>query len=83
MSLTGIGGWAAKFLRAGAGAFMGAYWSVYDQAAHDFAKAFYGQLLSGKTIGIAVQAARATVKASGDPTWLAYTVFAHPLARVA
>jgi len=83
MSLTGIGGWAAKFLRAGAGAFMGAYWSIYDQAAHDFAKAFYGQMLSGKTVGVAVQAARAEVKASGDPTWLAYTVFAHPLARVA
>ena len=82
MSLTGIGGWAAKFLRAGAGAFMGAYWSIYDQAAHDFAKAFYDQLLSGTTVGRAVQAARAKVKPLGDPTWLAYTVFAHPLARV-
>lgn len=83
MSLTGIGGWATKFLSAGAGAFIGAYWSVYDQAAHDFAKAFYQQLLSGETVGKAAQVARAQIKPGGDPTWLAYTVFAHPLARIA
>lgn len=82
MSLTGIGGWAAKFLRAGAGAFIGAYWSIYDQAAHDFAQALYGRLLSGLPIGQAVREARMAIRPLGDPTWLAYTVFADPLARV-
>ncbi len=33
MSLTDIGGWARQFLHAGAGAFIGAYWSIYDQPA--------------------------------------------------
>jgi hypothetical protein len=33
-------------------------------------------------IGDAVREARAAVRAGGDPTWLAYTVFADPLARV-
>jgi len=82
LSLTDIGGWAAQFLRAGAAAFIGAYWSVYDQAAHDFAQAFYGRLLAGLPIGQAAQEARTAIKPLGDPTWLAYTVFAHPLATV-
>jgi len=82
MSLTGIGGWAAKFLRAGAGAFIGAYWSIYDQVAHDFARALYGRLLSGLPIGQAAQEARMAIRPLGDPTWLAYTVFADPMARV-
>jgi hypothetical protein len=82
LSLTDIGGWAAQFLRAGAAAFIGAYWSVYDQAAHDFAQALYGRLLAGLSIGQAAQEARAAIKPLGDPTWLAYTVFADPLATV-
>ena len=82
LSLTDIGGWAAQFLRAGAAAFVGAYWSVYDRAAHDFARAFYGRLLAGLPVGKAVQEARAAIKPLGDPTWLAYTVFADPLATV-
>lgn len=82
MSLTDIGGWAAQFLRAGAGAFVGAYWSIYDQAAHDFAQEFYSRLLAGTAIGQAVQQARAAIMPLGDPTWLAYTVFADPNATV-
>jgi hypothetical protein len=82
LSLTDIGGWAAQFLRAGAAAFVGAYWSVYDRAAHDFAQAFYSRLLAGLSIGRAAQEARAAIKPLGDPTWLAYTVFADPLATV-
>jgi hypothetical protein len=82
MSLTGIGGWAAKFLQAQAGAFIGAYWSVYDQAAHDFAKEFYGRAFGGVPLGKAVQEARLAIRPLGDPTWLAYTVFADPYAVI-
>jgi hypothetical protein len=82
MSLTGIGGWARRWLGAGAGAFIGAYWSVYDEAAFDFAKAVYARLLAGEAIGDAVREARAAIRPAGDPTWLAYTVFADPLASV-
>jgi len=81
MSLTDIGGWAKQFLFAGAGAFIGPYWSVYDQPACDFAKELYKRLLVGLSIGKAVQEARLAIKATGDPTWLAYTVFADPFAR--
>jgi hypothetical protein len=82
MSLTGIGGWALEFLKAGAAAFIGTYWSVFDKAACDFAQAVYARLLDGEPIGKAVQGARNTIRNSGDPTWLAYTAFADPLATL-
>jgi len=82
MSLTDIGGWAAQFLRAGAVAFIGAYWSILDDTAYEFCQAFYGRLLSGVPIGRAVREARLAVKSAQDLTWLAYTVYAHPLATV-
>ena len=82
MSLTDIGGWAKQFLHAGAGAFIGAYWSIYDKPAADFAQAFYNRLLTGMPIGKVTQEARKVIQSDGDPTWLAYTVFATPLATV-
>ncbi|HSN88522.1 MAG TPA: CHAT domain-containing protein, partial [Thermoanaerobaculia bacterium] len=68
----------------GAGAFIGPYWSVRDQAAGSFARAFYRELLTGEPIGEAARRARLEVreKHPGNPTWLAYTVYADPLARV-
>jgi len=83
MARTGIGGWASRFLRAGAGGFLGAYWSAYDRPAYDFAHAFYGLLLAGTPIGRAAREARLAGRGSGDPTWLASTVFADPRAAVA
>ena len=83
MALTGIGGWANRFVEAGAGAFIGAYWSVYDEAAYAFAREVYTRLLKGEAVGRAVRDARLAIRSPGDPTWLAYTVFADPLATVA
>jgi CHAT domain-containing protein len=82
MSLTGAGGFAQRFLEAGAGAFIGTYWSVYDQPAIDFAKAVYNRLLAGTPIARAVKDARNQIQSSGDATWLAYTAFADPLSAV-
>ena len=82
LSLTGMGGWARNFVEAGAAGFVGSLWSVYDEAACQFAKAFYNHLLAGETIGQAARAARAAIRPLNDPTWLAYTVFADPLAMV-
>ena len=82
LSLTGMGGWAKGFIDAGAAGFVGSLWSVYDQAACQFAQAFYSHLLTGETIGQAAKAARAAIRPLNDPTWLAYTVFADPLAVV-
>ena len=80
MSLTGIGGWAREFLNAGAGAFIGTYWSVSDPSACKFAIAVYSRLLAGESVGKAIRGARTAIRDSGNPTWLAYTVFADPMA---
>ena len=82
MGLTGINSWASKFLDAGASSFIGAYWSISDSLAYDFAIKFYQELLQGNNIGKAVKEARMSIKKPGDPTWLAYTVFADPFATL-
>jgi hypothetical protein len=48
-------------------------WSVTDANALSFAETFYRELLAG---------GRRTARTAGDPTWLAYSVYAHPNARV-
>jgi CHAT domain-containing protein len=87
LSLTGLGGWAQRFLRphgvtGSASGFVGSYWSVLDDSADTFARTFYGALLTGKPVGEAVRHARAAIRNNDDPTWLAYTVYADPNARV-
>jgi hypothetical protein len=78
-------GWARKFMRAGAGAFIGSLWAVRSHSATRFADAFYDHFYQRKqTLGRAALAARWAVKEeAGDPTWLAYTVYGHPAATVA
>lgn len=87
-ALTGVGGWAQRFLRPqgqgldGASAFIGTYWSVDDKAALRFARELYARLLAGDAMGAAAKSARAAARVDGDTSWLAYTVYAHPNARV-
>jgi len=83
-ALTGLGGWPHAFLEAGAGAFIGCHWAVPDEAARHFALAFYKAFLAGRPIAEALRDARSKLKSlfPGDPTWLAYTLFSHPGARI-
>jgi len=81
-TLTSIGGLASAFLGAGAGVLVSPLWSVDDVAAAQFSKAFYGSLKAGDTLAASAQKARAAIKASGDQTWLAYTVYGEPTARI-
>ncbi len=80
MSLTGLGGWAARFLDVGAAVFVGAMWNVHDHPARDFSRTFYTGLLEGDTVGAATRKARDAIRQYGDATWLAYTVYGHPSA---
>ena len=83
LSLSGLGGFARAFLGAGATAFIGTHWSVADDSAAQFAEIFYEGLLGEKLpLGEAVRQARQAVRRRGDTSWLAYTVYGHPLARV-
>lgn len=80
--LTDIGGWAKGFIDAGATAFIGTLWPISDQKAALFAQLFYQYLLVGLPIGRAVRQARLQLREGFDTTWLAYTVFADPLAAL-
>jgi hypothetical protein len=81
-ALTRLGGWANRLLSNGAGLFLAPLWTVNDDRALDFARTFYGEVLAGKTVAEAVREARLAARRPGDPTWLAYSVYAHPNALV-
>ncbi|HKS50165.1 MAG TPA: CHAT domain-containing protein [Amycolatopsis sp.] len=83
-TLTGTSGWATRFMRSGAAAFVGALWAVRSSSARVFAESFYDALISRKQpLGEASTTARAAVMADeGDPTWLAYTIYGNPAATV-
>lgn len=90
-TLTEVGGFASAFLgtregsgdsRGQAAAFVGALWSVGDKTAATFVIALYEALRQGKTMADASCVARAASRKAGEPTWLAYTVYAHPRMKV-
>ncbi|QKV74885.1 CHAT domain-containing protein [Amycolatopsis sp. Hca4] len=83
-TLTGTSGWATRFMRSGAAAFVGSSWAVRSESAMKFAEAFYEALLAGKqSLGEASMTARTAVIADGsDPTWLSYTIYGNPAAAV-
>ncbi len=87
LSFTGIGGWADRLVKdACVGAFVGALWEVNDALALQFARRFYTALLGEQApIAAAFQAAREDIRqaAPGNSTWLAYVLYADPLARIA
>lgn len=81
-ALTRIGGWANRLIGCGASLFVGPLWSVDDSSALTFANAFYQSLFAGDTLAAATQQARLAAQQVGDPTYLAYSVYGHPNARL-
>ena len=81
-SLTGIQGWATRFLEAGASVFIGTLWSVNDETAFNFVKEFYNQLASGISLGESVKNARNKCKKEVDTSWLAYQLYGHPNSKI-
>jgi CHAT domain len=83
----GVAGFVDAFLRPyserGAGALVGAHWSVNDKLAYSFAEAFYRALKDGKALVDAARVAREAAKDRRELTWLAYTIYGNPFARVA
>jgi len=87
LSLTGLGGWAKVLVQdCRVGALVVPLWSVDDAAAHTFAQAFYQAAQQpGMTLAAALRQARQSTRRAypDDPTFLAYTLYAHPNARLA
>ncbi len=84
-ALTRLGGWVSRWLLdCGCGAFVGPQWSVRDASSLLFAEAFYACLEEGATVAQAAQRARKKVRQEqpDSTTWAAYSVYAHPQARL-
>ncbi|MCP4663696.1 MAG: CHAT domain-containing protein [bacterium] len=84
-SLTGLGGWVERWVRrCGCGGFIGPQWVVNDRLAYEFACTFYRAVEGGESLGQAAWAARNRVRKldPGNPSWLAFSVFAHPEGRI-
>jgi triacylglycerol esterase/lipase EstA (alpha/beta hydrolase family) len=75
---TTVGGFAKAFLDAGASAFVSCLWSVHEEPARVFVETLYDELLRGTPMSRATAAARTAAREAGDPTWLAYVVYARP-----
>jgi hypothetical protein len=83
-TLTGIGGWAERFIDMECGAFIGCGWEVSDPLAAEFAIAFYKSFFEAKeTLGRAVHLARQKIKevAEDNSSWLAYYLYGDPNCR--
>lgn len=78
IAATAMPAWAERFLRAGAGAFVGSAWEIRSSLAGKFARTFYAGLVEQDrvTVGEASLRARQRMADSPDPTWLAYAVYA-------
>ena len=81
-SLTGTGGMAKAFILRGAGLFVSTLWSIGDDVAHTFARSFYEALLDGSTVAASARIARQAARGAREPTWIAYTIYGHPYARL-
>jgi len=86
LSLTGLGGWAKVLVQdCRVGALIAPLWSVNDAAAYTFAEAFYTATQQpGMTLAAALRRARQATRRAhpDDPTCLAYSLYAHPNARL-
>jgi hypothetical protein len=82
------GGWPGRLVgNCGVGAVLAPLWAIDDEAAAAFAQAFYERLPregdpQQMTIAELVGSIRKAVRRPGDPTWLAYSLFADPNARI-
>jgi CHAT domain-containing protein len=65
-------GFAEAFLRGGVANFIGTWWPVSDTAATAFAGTLYRDLAKGRSIGDALNASRAAVRALASADWANY-----------
>lgn len=84
-SLTRLGGWVTAWINhCQCGLFVGPLWAVGNSSAGRMAALFYEALQQGQTAGEAARIARRAVRHEfpAKATWLAYSFYANPNARV-
>jgi len=87
--LTRLGGWAERFIAAGASAFIGSLWEINDEMAAQFSLEFYDRLLgveghAAVPLAEAFREARRVIRTAdpANPTWLAYVLYGNPHAHM-
>jgi hypothetical protein len=78
-------GLADAFIYGGARGCIGSLWPIYDNAAAQFAVAFYKRVLVGQAIGEAMRLARCEIKQQfpDQITWAAFVLYGDPTFRLA
>ena len=71
-------GFAEALLRAGVGNYIGTYWPVGDDSATAFGETFYQQLLSGKSLGVAMHEGRKRLFGEAYVDWSDYILYGSP-----
>lgn len=75
-------GTANAFILAGVNHYIGSSWEIRDESSSLFACEFYKNLVSGKTIGRAMQSARqAMIEHGSDIGWASYVLYGDPAYR--
>ncbi|HYN06972.1 MAG TPA: CHAT domain-containing protein [Vicinamibacterales bacterium] len=76
--LTEAVGFAESFMRYGVMNYVGTYWPVGDDSAAGFARAFYGALINGQSIGEALIGGRQAVQKTDSVDWADYIHYGDP-----
>jgi hypothetical protein len=66
---------AESLLRGGVANFIGTYWPVGDDAASQFAEAFYNAALKSRTLGSAILDGRRAIRADKSSDWADYVLY--------
>lgn len=81
-TFVGLGGWPMDLIQAGVGAVLATAWDVNTTTATRFAEVIYPLLLEGFPVAEAVRQARKVAQVENDPSWLAYQLYAYPVAHI-
>lgn len=71
-------GFAEALLRAGVGNYIGTYWPVGDESAKAFSETFYQRLVSGASLGAAIDEGRQRVWDLRSEDWADYILYGSP-----
>ena len=81
-----LAGWSSeapvRILGAGAGAYVGTLWELPDRHAAHMSRVFYRSLLSGRTLGQSLTAARGAHMGISPFGWANYVLYGDPSARL-
>jgi len=81
-TLRATSAWAERLVPKGASLFIAPLWTVTDSLAMKFVTTLYERLAANETLAEAVRKARHAARKGADPTWLAYSVYGHPNAKL-